>query len=224
VKLYKFRSFHDLDYLLDILVMRRLYCAPPSTLNDPFEGVYLSYLALRERSMFIAKKRPRSVWEPGGPGEQHRLCSLSATMTDIRLWANYADGNRGVAIEIDIPDTEPTLHKVQYVDALSEHAVHVLDPVPSAVKILATKTRHWGHEEEYRIVQADTYFPLGDSPISVFMGTRIDYDGHKERIAILKRFEGRGVTIVPTLLDAESLEVKSAAWNDRTPSDTEGAD
>ena len=36
-----------------------------------------------------------------------RIASLSATPTNFLLWSHYADGHKGVAIEVDIPDGHP---------------------------------------------------------------------------------------------------------------------
>jgi len=164
MKLYKFRSFGDLDRLLDILVMRRLYCAQPFELNDPFEGVYVSAFYPPSNTRYTSMqgidaqdhsvtRRERAVWEPGLPGEKLRVCSLSASLKDIRLWSHYADGFRGVAIEVEIPAEAP-LHLVTYDTRLHEHPVIVLDPHPKAEKVFTMKTYQWKHEEEYRLLQA----------------------------------------------------------------------
>ena len=40
MKLYKFRSFDNIEYTLDILINERLYCSSHEALNDPFEGLF----------------------------------------------------------------------------------------------------------------------------------------------------------------------------------------
>lgn len=37
--------------------------------------------------------------------ENKTVCSLTASLSDIRLWSHYADGHTGVAIEIDIDES-----------------------------------------------------------------------------------------------------------------------
>jgi hypothetical protein len=219
VKLYKFRSFRSLDRLLDILVMRRLYCAEFSTLNDPFGGVYMSVLYSQARNVLYTPmqgylptdtpqhqpvRHQRTVLAPGLPGEHFRVCSLSASMKDIRLWSTYADSHRGVAIEVDIPADR--LDPVTYVTALPQHPVHLFDQHPQAKKILTTKTNHWEHEEEHRVLQTEEYFALGDASIRVFVGPRSsDAD-----VALLERLQLPGIGIVRTRLDGDALEVRIA--------------
>ena len=42
MKLYKYRSLRrNLDFVLDILLNERLYCANYTALNDPLEGYYV---------------------------------------------------------------------------------------------------------------------------------------------------------------------------------------
>ena len=42
MKLYKYRSLRqNLDFVLDILLNGRLYCAEYQTLNDPLEGFFI---------------------------------------------------------------------------------------------------------------------------------------------------------------------------------------
>jgi hypothetical protein len=38
--LYKYRGLSNLRYVADILCHERLYCAPYTELNDPFEGFF----------------------------------------------------------------------------------------------------------------------------------------------------------------------------------------
>ena len=40
MKLYKYRSLHNLEFILDVLLNERLHCAPYTKLNGPFEGVF----------------------------------------------------------------------------------------------------------------------------------------------------------------------------------------
>ena len=47
--LFKFKSLGTLDHVLDILLNDRLYCAPYSNLNDPFEGQFIAQNQISDR-------------------------------------------------------------------------------------------------------------------------------------------------------------------------------
>lgn len=224
VKLYKFRSFSPLEHLLDILVHRRLHCAKPGELNDPFEGVYLSALYADPAHLFGKSVFELSVLGPGQDAKRIvsakslsglegatdlRVCSLSATLSDLRLWSLYADGLRGVAVEIDVPTA--SAHRVNYVPKLPEHGMGILSSRVDPMKVLKTKTSHWRHEKEFRIIQTDEHFALGDAHIRVFVGTRIS----RQNFDLLRALNLDNVTIIPTLLDVDSLSVKSANFRDQ---------
>src|SRR3569623_70293 len=97
---YKLRGFEKPDRIHDILTNERLYCAPWYQLNDPFEG------RIRQRMSFPGWKRrviSDGTLDDFYPSEEgvFRVCSLSASVNDVRLWSHYADGHSGLAVEID---------------------------------------------------------------------------------------------------------------------------
>ena len=98
MKLYKFRSFDQFEYIEDILLNRRLHCAEYQNLNDPFEGFYLQTVYPRmgffnqrqgapERTEKLTLRRELPTIYA-----EKRICSLSdhRAVEDTRMWAHYA--------------------------------------------------------------------------------------------------------------------------------------
>ena len=121
MKLYKLRPLSNLEHVLDIVVHERLYCAPFTDLNDPFEGVYLAVTHVPSiffPSLGTTKRSAATVSDVSEPASRTRVCSLSASVGDVRQWSHYGDGHRGIAIEIDFTGHESDLRKVDYLRTL----------------------------------------------------------------------------------------------------------
>src|SRR6266850_5548679 len=96
---YKFRSSDQFDRIIDIVRNKHLYCADWSVLNDLREGFFqysLDYSPLAQL-LINAKKK-------------YRVCALSKTFRKRLLWAHYAKGFDGVAIEVDLPTQDRGRH------------------------------------------------------------------------------------------------------------------
>lgn len=149
-QLFKYRSLagdEDIDHVADIFVNERLYCAPPSSFNDPFDCRYrLSFHARREqkvkRAMEVirrqqpstsrthvrrqATQRWRDVEKAFKSGEnkidldEWGLCTLSEVNDDILMWSHYADSHRGICIGF-------TCRDVSHVDLFAAFPVEYLD-------------------------------------------------------------------------------------------------
>lgn len=109
MRLFKYMSLNYLWHVLDILVSNRVYCAHWSTLNDPLEGHYELYFRGNDESRgdeleaALVDNRNR-----------HRIASFSADSSNFLLWSHYADGHKGIALELEINDDEPTLTQITY--------------------------------------------------------------------------------------------------------------
>ena len=174
MKLYKYKSLRDPWFILDMVVNRRLYCAHWSELNDPLEGRYELYLG--ERSSKLANIMTSRIEEAK---DSFRVASLSADPTNFLMWSHYADGHKGVVIEVDIPDDHPDLTKVVYTpfsSVFSEKAQTQQD----MRHLFNGKGEEWAYEQEYRLITDRKFFDL-ESPVSrVLIGPAIDAD--KENI------------------------------------------
>lgn len=152
--LYKYLSFLNLNHALDILVNSRLYCSSYLDLNDPFEGLFSATIHIppRDRLKFPFFTLPESYSVTKSVSDlcdsaqdKVRICSLSSSITDVRLWSHYADGNRGFALEIDFSGLEDYVHKVIYSKELPTYGYTLLT-APSPIEVLTRKTLHWSYE------------------------------------------------------------------------------
>ncbi len=101
-----------------------------------------------------------------------RVCALSSTIDNHLLWAHYAGGYSGLAIEVDVP--EPDAAAVEYWDKsifmsdLKEQSVDA-----AARTVLLRKYEDWSYEKEVRIVGTDPYYRLTQPISRVVLGSRV---------------------------------------------------
>jgi len=92
------------------------------------------------------------------------------------LWAHYASGFDGVAVEVDLPkkDLGHTFHDVVYQSRNPEADLHGNEPTSKkAMFILKHKHTDWAYEEEVRIIQEDEYYPI-IKPARIIVGHRFN--------------------------------------------------
>ncbi len=162
MKLYKFRSLagstdckskagdkSDYCRVIDIIKEGKFWCSSFWELNDPMEGIF-----------FHANRN--SIEELYKEKEKYKICSFSGFNGFINplLWGYYANGFRGIAIEIEIgnikengysqiPDCEK-VYQVKYIPTISSVS-HSND----VIKILTRKLNIWKHEDEFRFLTTD---------------------------------------------------------------------
>ena len=213
MRLYKYRSLENLKLTLDILQNQRLYCASFESLNDPFEGLFvwvmttggalgLTALNTARIGRGVTVRSPKSIAEFDFLFGNSRVCSLSKTSSDVRLWSHYAGGHTGVAIEIEIDETDELVHEVEYLDKLRESGVSLLTG-PRREDVLRVKTRHWDYEKEYRIISDSQYYEIDGRIKAIYFGLRAD---PLLRKAILDSLP-KGISAFSTKLDESRLEI-----------------
>lgn len=187
MKLYKFRSFENIENMLDIIMNERLYCAPHKDLNDPFEGLFSTIKWSGDGtfgscfespfgscfgSVFGSSKKNiyRSLEELPAFDEIVRVCSLSSEMSDIRMWSHYAAGHTGLVIEIELEDN-PQLFKVNYSEGIQTFTKKITKNT-KACEILSFKTNHWAYEQKYRIITDNDFFSITGKITSIYIGIR----------------------------------------------------
>jgi hypothetical protein len=214
--LYKFRPLSNLEFILDILVNERLYCAPYCELNDPFEGQFFL-----DQSEFtnatssagadinpytgepvVTPKVTHDVEILSFNDFQHRICSLSESFSSVQLWSLYAEGHAGIAIEIDFTGFGGVLKPVNYVEKLASARMSFLGE--SVETVLTTKTKHWAYEEEQRVIFSGKYLPIPGRIKRVLVGTRACPD----LIALLKKITGDRYPYLRGNLDGENIKVE----------------
>ena len=181
---YKFRQLQaeqgdkrtQLDRVIDILTNRRLYCAPYHELNDPMEGYF--HAVTNDRSGFSALKQ--MIEEITMLQSRYRICSLSSDCKSHLMWSHYANGFRGVAIQLDIMKKVNFIEEVEYSDGrnLGEY-----DPAGNlddlTRKVLLTKYKEWRYEKEIRIIEEGdqdkpTFHKLQNPASALYFGTNVD--------------------------------------------------
>lgn len=145
--LYKYRSMQNLTYIADILVNERLFCPLYFNLNDPFEGQFRLVTHFPANEFISMPLRVAGINDVDDlldmeNYEEVRVCSLSATTADVRLWSLYGGGHRGVAIEIDLTSMKERIDRIDYQPTLPTYD----DPRyagPSIRQALSVKTLQW---------------------------------------------------------------------------------
>ena len=226
MKLYKFRSMSNLDYILDILINQQLYCCPYYELNDPFEGmlnIRMSEQTFQSRPIDLNKelqiatrkkkvifnltvnehKQPSSVSQYFGEDSPINIVSLCSSMSDVRMWSLYANSFTGVAIEIEVDINDPNLHPVKYKKSIPE--INLDDPSEriQPIHVLTNKTEQWDYESEYRIITNDDFYSIAGKIMKVYFGYRMT---EKHKNLLLKLLPN--VPTVETILDYENVIVK----------------
>jgi hypothetical protein len=146
MKAYKFRSAAQLPFALDIIFNSRLYCADWRNLNDPMEGMFV-YSYNSTAGLDVKEQVARIIEEKQG----FRVCSLSRTFDSHLLWAHYASGFDGLAIEVELPDASPVIKKVEYGGVFAPVSFDSpIDPGRVAERVLSSKYQEWAYEQEVR--------------------------------------------------------------------------
>ncbi len=177
MKLYKFRSTNNFEYIVDILLRKRLHCCNIKQFNDVTEGDFRSgnedghEVEYFEKGLNYSKRL-----------KELKVCSLTKTFNNHLLWAYYANGYNGVAIELDIPDSPNKLYEVEYTDDFiyfSDLVLNESTDIDYSAKPLCMKKKRWSHENEMRIIVEDEFYKL-QRPISrVIIGSRVNFNmGH----------------------------------------------
>lgn len=213
MRLYKYRSLKNVEYIKDIILYERLYCSKYDELNDPFEGLFFSIIYPRKiHPLFIgvaSEIKTQKRVEQVILNNRRRICCLSSTLKDVRLWSYYADGHKGIAVEIEIPSSLPSLHAVTYVDHLPEFEEGLtfltsLMNGPTSDDVLSFKTRHWEFEKEYRIIQEQEHFSIAGCISAIYTGIRTP----EEDLAVLKKVTLKKIPIFETRMDAKNVEIE----------------
>ena len=211
--LYKYRSLQNLNRVIDILHYSQLHCARYLDLNDPFEGIFSAAIHIppHERVKFPFFLLPETYTLTKSiddlflsSKDSVRICSLSSSLSEVRLWSHYADGNRGIALEIDFSGMEDSIHEVKYSEELPSYGYTILT-APSAIEVLTHKTTHWSYESEFRIINGEEYFDIKDRLKAIYVGSRIK-DIH---LALLDKMKRSDIPIIHTEIDPKKVEIRA---------------
>jgi hypothetical protein len=194
---FKYKSFRNFKHVADILSKKQFYASPFFKLNDPMEGLF------KYDPNFTKKQYIKEIKDAKG---RSLICSFSEEPTNILLWSYYADGCRGICIEVDINDVQSygcEIKTVNYSNSPISIPVYTdhLDP-NIATTILSQKNKAWEHEKEIRILSPNKYICEGISVKSVLLGLRISNDRKNE----ICRITPSGIPIYETYLDGPEIK------------------
>lgn len=170
MKAYKFRASSQIDFAFDIIINQRLFCSDWKDLNDPMEGMF-GYSLNMKSEIGIIEERIRGIRDSK---RKYKICSLSSTFDSHLLWAHYAGGFDGVAIEVDLPENDPNIKNVEMRGVFGFVDMERFTTEEEAARmILFSKYNEWEYEKEIRILSENQWFNLG-SPVSrVIAGPRM---------------------------------------------------
>ena len=141
IKLLKFRSLankKDFERVKEIIDTGKFWCSKLWNLNDPMEGIY--------RNRFFDNVDISNMFDEKN---NHVICSFSSkeAINNPLLWGYYANGFKGVAIEVDREEYDD-IFPITYssVDDFGKDIFNVND-------ILTRKFDCWTHEKEFRFLK-----------------------------------------------------------------------
>lgn len=152
--LYKYRSLESWEFLLDILLNKRLFAAHFKHLNDPMEGMF-TYSKSQVSQGFIRKLVAEK--------SRIRICSLSRTCHSTLMWSYYASGHAGIVLGVEPEQKSSSQYDVcpvSYNQKISFKGYYGSDPHTDAKGILSKKLSGWKHEKEVRILTKKMYVPV----------------------------------------------------------------
>jgi hypothetical protein len=151
--LYKYRGLEPWDYLLDILVNKRLYAAKFTSLNDPMEGMF-TYSEDTASPSFIEQMMDHKT--------QFGICSLSEVHNSTLMWSYYASSHRGIVLGLEVPcdSSNISVEKVAYCQENNFVGFLGSDVTTETRKILSKKLTPWKHEREVRAFTRGDFVPV----------------------------------------------------------------
>ena len=130
----------NMERVLDIVLNDHLYCSRWDKLNDPMEACY-DVDVKNESDRHIMDKKIKNALN------NWRVAALGASNKNFLLWSHYADGHKGIAVEIDIPRGHPYLEEVRY-DWATPVFSHEEQTKYSMRHLLYYKREEWRYEQE----------------------------------------------------------------------------
>ena len=190
------------------LVNNQLYLPTKDGLNDPTEGVYGDD-ALRMFFKVFSKYSHNVEEQYNKFTDKFRnvgVYSLSKSFDNELLWAYYASGHTGFAIEYDIDILEQSLNYNAYAQQLYKFDVEYLNDAPQIdistirgdeivemlKRFIGTKSSSWAHEKEVRLIFENTgLFEIDFKAVTaIYFGCRMP-DGDINYI--MEKLKGRGL-------------------------------
>ncbi len=186
MRLFKYIAMKGdhLSYALDMVVNNRLYLSTSDQKNDPYEGEFRIDNSAVHDLVNGAAEVEGAFTSLRHFIDQTRFTSFCTAATNPLLWAHYAGGYSGIAIEYDIPEDDPAVEllRVRYEQARHisyEACLRIINGTDKAHRhgLLITKRPEWEYEAEYRLFlrNSDDAYLNNVIPRAVIIGGR----GHR---------------------------------------------
>jgi hypothetical protein len=183
--LYHHEKFNA-AYLTTTLRDQIIHCSNPNNLNDPwdckpaFDPHALDDPEVLEREMAWRVPHPdKHLWEKQMRADpnaridfmieasksiramlaERRIYCLTPKACNVLMWSHYADNHRGISLEFGVADNPlfRTAGEVVYREQYPHWVPCDINDKPGLVtELILTKSRDWGYEEEYRLVNVPT--------------------------------------------------------------------
>ena len=215
------------------LVANQIYLPLKDGLNDPAEGIFnddsiYAFLdSQKEHSALVVKCYNDIIAKIHSMG----IYSLSKNVSNELLWAHYASGHTGFAIEYDIDYLKKSLNFNKYFQKLFDLEISYVNKVPTLTmmdlpphgnierilkKCIGTKSKAWEYEEEIRLVfDAIGLFDIDYRAITgIYFGYRME---ESEIEYIMEQLKGRGLSYYKMVLDTNSYRFTPVKIKDKFP-------
>lgn len=178
MKLYKMKSFQGdgLLHALDMIILKRIYLSTCDYMNDIDEGSW-NYTDHKDNSYL---KIASSV---GVIVNAQRFTCFLKEINNPLMWAHYAGGFSGIAIEYNFDQKELDIRGMKY-DGIPGLSIEQMKSIstggcsPQDTGILRSKARCWDYENEWRLYgKGEDKYIEGIKPDAIIFGGRQNKDG-----------------------------------------------
>ena len=215
---------------VNTIVNNQIYLPTKDELNDPTEGFYddASFIKLLETLKGYSSEVKKQYYKLLDKFKNIGVYSLSKNNDNELLWAYYASGHTGFAIEYDIDILKESLNHnayfqfvfdfdVDYVERIPQVDISLLhDKNPNLMlkTFLGSKSLSWEHEDEYRLIfDGNGLFDIDYRAITgIYFGYRMHED---EEVFIMDKLKGRRLNYYKMELIDHSYKFKPKRIEDK---------
>lgn len=215
---------------VNTIVNNQIYLPTKYELNDPTEGFFdddaiTLFLEQYKDYSSEVKRRYNELLEKF---ENVGVYSLSKNNDNELLWAYYASGHTGFAIEYDIDELKKNLNHNKYFQFIFDFDVDYVKSIPKAdisvlkgknfnhilKTYLGSKSLSWMHEDEYRLIfEGKGLFDIDYRAITgIYFGYRMQ---EQEIEFIMEKLKGRGLCYYKMELIDKTYKFEPIKINDK---------
>jgi hypothetical protein len=217
---------------VNTLANNQIYIPTKEKLNDPTEGLFYDIIIkailglVKDYFSEVRKQYDMLIQKIENLG----IYSLSKNNDNELLWAYYASGHTGFAIEYDIDKLKESLNYNMYYREMFDFNVRYKKSIPQSkisdlqsrsVKYilkmyLGTKSKRWKHEEEYRLIfENKGLFDIDYRAVTgIYFGYRMK---ESEMDYIMSRLKGRSLQYYKMDLIDNTYQFRPHKIHDKFP-------